>query len=51
MTDQVPVLGDIPIVGRLFRDESSWTDSKDILILVTPTIVDPAGNPIHPQNQ
>jgi Flp pilus assembly secretin CpaC len=51
MMDQVPILGDIPVVGRLFRNESGWTDEKDLLILVTPTIVDPAGNRVHPQNK
>ncbi|MCL4176337.1 MAG: hypothetical protein KJ072_01115 [Verrucomicrobia bacterium] len=45
--DKVPVLGDLPLVGRLFRSESSVTKKKNLVIFVTPTIIDPAGNPVH----
>ena len=44
--DKVPVLGDIPFVGRLFRSESNFTEKKNLAIFVTPTIIDPAGNRI-----
>jgi general secretion pathway protein D len=42
--DKVPVLGDIPILGRFFRSEGNSTSKKNLVIFVTPTIVDPAGN-------
>jgi general secretion pathway protein D len=45
--DKVPVIGDLPLVGRLFRSESSITRKKNLVIFVTPTIIDPAGNPVH----
>jgi len=45
--DKVPMLGDLPFVGRLFRSESNRTEKKNLLIFVTPRIIDPAGNPIH----
>jgi general secretion pathway protein D len=45
--DKVPVLGDIPFVGRLFRSESNFTQKKNLAIFVTPTIIDPAGNRVH----
>jgi general secretion pathway protein D len=45
--DKVPVLGDLPVAGRLFRSESSQTRKKNLLIFVTPTIIDPAGNRVH----
>lgn len=45
--DKVPVLGDLPLAGRLFRSESSATRKKNLLIFVTPTIIDPAGNRVH----
>jgi type II secretory pathway component GspD/PulD (secretin) len=35
------------LLGRFFRSESSKTRRKNLVIFVTPTIVDPAGNPIH----
>jgi Flp pilus assembly secretin CpaC/tetratricopeptide (TPR) repeat protein len=45
--DKVPVLGDLWLVGRLFRSESSLTRKKNLVIFVTPSIIDPAGNPVH----
>lgn len=42
--DKVPMLGDLPWVGRLFRSESTASTKKNLMIFVTPTIVDPAGN-------
>lgn len=45
--DQVPVLGDLPLVGRLFRSESKTSGKKNLLIFVTPTLIDPAGNRLH----
>jgi general secretion pathway protein D len=46
--DKVPVLGDIPFLGRLFRSESMAANKKNLVIFVTPTIIDPAGNRVHP---
>ncbi|MEC7882477.1 MAG: hypothetical protein VYB35_06175, partial [Verrucomicrobiota bacterium] len=45
--DKVPMLGDLPFVGRLFRSERSNTEKKNLMIFVSPRIIDPAGNPIH----
>ncbi len=45
--DKVPVLGDLPLVGRLFRSEAKSSSKKNLVIFVTPTIIDPAGNRIH----
>ncbi|MGY8656422.1 MAG: type II secretion system protein GspD, partial [Verrucomicrobiia bacterium] len=45
--DKIPVLGDLPILGRLFRSESKSTSKKNLIIFVTPTIVDPAGNRVN----
>jgi general secretion pathway protein D len=45
--EKVPVLGDIPLVGRLFRSETSDSTKKNLIIFVTPTIIDPAGNRVH----
>jgi general secretion pathway protein D len=44
---EVPVLGDLPFVGRLFRSESTGSHKQNLLIFVTPTIIDPAGNRVH----
>jgi general secretion pathway protein D len=42
--DKVPFLGDLPGVGRLFRSESNQTQRKNLVVFVTPTIIDPSGN-------
>jgi type II secretory pathway component GspD/PulD (secretin) len=36
---KVPILGDIPGLGWLFRQESKAQNKKDLLIFITPTIV------------
>jgi type II secretory pathway component GspD/PulD (secretin)/tetratricopeptide (TPR) repeat protein len=45
--DKVPMIGDLPVVGRLFRSESKTTSKKNLLIFTTPTLIDPAGNRLH----
>ena len=47
MKDKVPFLGDMPYVGRLFRSESTSSKKTSLVIFVTPTIIDPAGNRVH----
>lgn len=46
---KVPVLGDLPLLGRLFRSDSASKTNKHLLLFVTPTIVDPAGNRVRSQ--
>jgi general secretion pathway protein D len=45
--DKIPVLGDLPLLGRFFRNESNQSQKKNLLIFVTPTIIDPAGNRVN----
>src|ERR1051326_6616490 len=45
--DKIPLLGDLPLIGRAFRSESSTANKRNLMIFVTPTIIDPAGNPMH----
>lgn len=51
LKDKVPVLGDVPVLGRLFRSESSATKKKNLMIFVTPTIIDPSGNRYHTDDE
>jgi len=44
--DKTPIIGDIPIVGRLFRSSSSLHQKRNLLIFVTANLVDPAGQPL-----
>lgn len=39
--NKVPLLGDIPVLGALFRSTSYEEDKSELAILVTPTLVDP----------
>ncbi len=45
--DKIPILGDIPLLGWLFRSEGQYSQKKNLLIFVTARLVDPAGRPIH----
>lgn len=38
--DQVPVLGDIPVLGALFRSKRFQNKETELVVFVTPTIVD-----------
>lgn len=38
--DKVPVLGDVPVVGNLFKTRSSNTSKTETLIFITPVILD-----------
>jgi pilus assembly protein CpaC len=40
---KVPGLGELPIIGALFRSKSFRTNRSDLLIAVTPIVVDPTG--------
>jgi pilus assembly protein CpaC len=41
----VPFLGDIPILGALFRSDSFQRNETELVILVTPYLVQPASSP------
>ena len=49
--DKVPVVGDLPIVGRLFQSQSKVAKKFNLMIFVTATIVDPAGNRLHSDDE
>ena len=49
--DKIPILGDIPFLGALFRSKSEKSVKKNLLIFVTAKLVDPAGHLIRNQEQ
>jgi type II secretory pathway component GspD/PulD (secretin)/beta-lactamase regulating signal transducer with metallopeptidase domain len=51
LKDKVPLLGDLPLVGGLFRSESKSINKKNLLIFVTPTLIDAVGNRIHAEDE
>jgi pilus assembly protein CpaC len=42
---KVPGIGDLPVIGQLFRSRSVSKTNSELIVIVTPTIVDPAGAP------
>ena len=38
--DKVPILGDLPVVGNIFKHTRRNTDKRELLIFVTPKILD-----------
>lgn len=42
-TDQVPFLGSIPYIGELFRSQLEVETKSEIIVLLTPHIIDDAG--------
>jgi len=49
--DRIPILGDIPFIGALFRSKAEKSVKKNLLIFVTAKLVDPAGRLIRSQDQ
>lgn len=49
---KIPGIGDVPILGELFKSRNVQLTNTELLVLVTPTIVDPVGGqPEPPQVQ
>ena len=44
--DKVPILGDIPLAGRLFRSNVDQHVKRNLVMFVTAGLMDPAGQPI-----
>ena len=42
--DKTPIIGDIPLVGKLFRSSSEQHIKKNLLIFVTVWLIDPSGS-------
>ncbi len=45
--DKVPILGDIPIIGRLFQSTSENRIKSNLIIFVTAQIIDATGRPLR----
>lgn len=49
--DKVPIIGDIPLVGRAFRTNTEQHTKKNLVIFVTAKIVTPAGLPLNEEEE
>ena len=43
----MPILGDIPIVGRLFQSKAENRTKSNLIIFVTAQIIDATGRPLR----
>jgi general secretion pathway protein D len=48
--DKVPMLGDIPMLGRLFRSEASQKIKSNLVIFCTLRIINPDGSLVFPED-
>jgi general secretion pathway protein D len=49
--DKVPLLGDIPLAGRLFRSSADKHTKRNLIMFVTASIMDPSGQPFASNNE
>ena len=49
--DKVPIIGDIPLVGRAFRTNTEQHTKKNLVIFVTAKIITPAGVPLNEEEE
>lgn len=49
--DKIPVLGDLPVIGKGFRSETTTSKKRGLLIFVSVRVVDPGQQPINPEVQ
>jgi type II secretory pathway component GspD/PulD (secretin) len=48
INDSIPVLGDIPLVGRFFQSQGSSSEKTNLLIFLTCRLVKPDGSAFFP---
>jgi general secretion pathway protein D len=46
--DRTPILGDIPLMGRLFRHDYEQTQKLNLMIFVTARLITATGEDLHP---
>ena len=44
--DKTPIVGDLPLIGGLFRSSDNQRIKRNLLIFVTAGLLDPAGQPL-----
>ena len=47
MNDQYPILGTLPLVGRLFQSKTKDAEKINLLIFLTCRLINPDGSPIR----
>ncbi|MEB3250100.1 MAG: secretin N-terminal domain-containing protein [Merismopediaceae bacterium] len=39
LTSKVPILGDLPVIGALFRSQTDQTDRSEVVVMLTPQVI------------
>ena len=50
-TDKIPILGDLPLIGRLFQSQAENNKKQNLIMFVTARQIDFRGNPIKKSNK
>jgi general secretion pathway protein D len=45
--DKLPIFGDLPLIGRLFRIEAEQRKKRNLMVFVTARLIDPSGQPLN----
>jgi general secretion pathway protein D len=45
--DKVPILGDIPVIGRLFQSKAENHIKSNLIVFITAQIIDATGRPLR----
>ena len=45
--DRTPLIGDIPLIGRLFRTNTDQHIKTNLVIFVTARLINPGGQPVN----
>jgi general secretion pathway protein D len=51
VNDKVPILGDIPLAGRLFRSNVDQKIKKNLIVFVTARLLDASGQPLIQEDE
>jgi general secretion pathway protein D len=49
--DRTPIIGDLPLLGRLFRTNVDQHIKRNLIIFVTARLVTPGGQPVNPTDE
>ena len=49
VNDKIPILGDLPLVGRLFQSKYTESEKRNLLVFLTCRLVKPDGSAFFPE--
>src|SRR6202000_2230557 len=49
--DKIPIIGDVPIIGRLFRSSVDQHITRNLVIFVPPRLINAAGEPVRAEDE